>query len=928
MQPVRSSRLSGFDGLLAALAVVGLALLIYLLPRLHPNAAASFALGVDGAEAAAAQFLIERGYAVDDLEARVFFTSSPALLDTLQRTLGRTKARTALLAHGEPLTGFRWQVDWSEPFDLDSDEGRGPSLTRFTVWLTQDGQPFELQVRSGGARTAATDARTLTRALYGDSPVEVVLDSLPAGALRFEILPDSGLAAVTPARAWQARDRIMLGMAEQWQQEAASGERSPTRAPLSATAAIAIAEVHLAGTLPGALRLEPYWVYPVPDAGSDVARVRFIAPNPVLAQSVVADIEVDAHGVLRSLRYAPSEAPDGAPLARGDRAAASAMSVDVSSTSMVPIVRWGLFAVVVLVIAVLFLRRLAARAVDARAALIDAGIVATATLAWSFLVFPSYYLQFGAPMTTALLFTLVGGLLWAAGLGLLVFVGAATTDSLARSVFVEKLDALALVRNGAWMNRPVGLSLLRGVLGGLALAGLPVLLWLVTPSRAVYAGDTFSFIQPGVLVAPHLFLSTLWVAFVILHYGLLGTGALLARWKSHAGVVVVGLGVLGALAIVGPVGQGVDPGWMRWVFAGAYALGVAALFWRTDALTAFWAVVFSIWTYRFAVVAIADASPADGEVGIVVLGLAVVAGIAAVALRMDQTGQAVQRVEPSYLTELATRERLEREVEIAREVQRSFLPATMPDVPGLDLAATCVPAEEVGGDYYDLVPLEDGPYGARRLAVVVGDVSGKGIQAAFYMTLVKGFLRTLCRMHTSPAAVLTRLNRLFCENVPRGAFISMIYGVFDLDAGTFTFARAGHNPLILKRTDHQTADLLQPSGLAIGLSGGPLFDDVLVDHTLDLLPGDTLVFYTDGFSEAVDDDRALYTDARLATVTADAMHEIADRPAAQLLGSLVADVRAFAADDGLRDDMTMVVVRVDPALVHPTGNGAATVVEA
>ncbi|MEL7168401.1 MAG: SpoIIE family protein phosphatase, partial [Bacteroidota bacterium] len=114
-----------------------------------------------------------------------------------------------------------------------------------------------------------------------------------------------------------------------------------------------------------------------------------------------------------------------------------------------------------------------------------------------------------------------------------------------------------------------------------------------------------------------------------------------------------------------------------------------------------------------------------------------------------------------------------------------------------------------------------------------------------------------------------------------------------------------------------------------GLAHGPLFDDTLIDHTLDLLPGDTLVFYTDGFSEAVDDDRALYTDARLAEVTADAMHEVGDRAAAQLLGSLVADVRGFAAEDGLRDDMTMVVVRVDGQMAERTENGrTAQTVEA
>ena len=124
---------------------------------------------------------------------------------------------------------------------------------------------------------------------------------------------------------------------------------------------------------------------------------------------------------------------------------------------------------------------------------------------------------------------------------------------------------------------------------------------------------------------------------------------------------------------------------------------------------------------------------------------------------------------PSYIQELAQEERMKGELEIAYEVQASFLPRRMPMVEGLDLAAMCLPALEIGGDYYDFVELEKG-----RLAVVIGDVSGKGIQAAFYMTLVKGFFQTLCRMIDSPAELLRRLNVLFCENVPRGTFISMI----------------------------------------------------------------------------------------------------------------------------------------------------------
>ncbi|MEL7362268.1 MAG: hypothetical protein AAFN13_09365, partial [Bacteroidota bacterium] len=556
MQPVRSVRLSAFDGLLAVLALIGLGLLVGVLPRLHPNAAASYALGKDGAEAAAAQFLTDRGYPVEDLETQVFFGADVGLLDTLQQDFTRQGTRDALLG-GEPtLPAFRWQIDWRGEFGSGADEGPGPSGRRYTVWLTQDGRPYAVNIAPAGLQRGVLNRDVLAEALYGDGPAygdraaQTVLDSLPSTALRFEVLPDSGRAAPAYDADTRARDIDLLGFAFEEQYAASRDDRAATRIPLSAAAAVSIAEVHLAGTLQDALGLAPYSVRRAPDAGSEVALVRFVSREQVLGRDVVADVEVTAYGALHGVEFGPGADPDGPPLDETARTTASALNVQIDPTTMVPLLRWSLVVLVILVVVVLFLRRLAARAVDARAALIDAGIVAAATLVWGFLVYPNYYLQFGAPLTTALLFTLIGALLWAAALGLLVFLGAATTDSLARAVFVEKLDALALVRSGAWMNRPVGLSLVRGVLGGLALAGVPVLFWLVLDAHAAYGNDTFAFVQPGVLVTPHLFLSTLWVSFLVLHYGLLGTGSLLARWKPRAAAVVAVLALLGAFVVV------------------------------------------------------------------------------------------------------------------------------------------------------------------------------------------------------------------------------------------------------------------------------------------------------------------------------------------------------------------------------------------
>src|SRR5690606_24504137 len=125
-------------------------------------------------------------------------------------------------------------------------------------------------------------------------------------------------------------------------------------------------------------------------------------------------------------------------------------------------------------------------------------------------------------------------------------------------------------------------------------------------------------------------------------------------------------------------------------------------------------------------------------------------------------------------------------------------------------------------------------------------------------------LQTLCRDEPSPAQVLRRLNTLFCENVPRGTFISMIFGTLGVAARPFAFARAGPDPVILNRSPSQESDMMQPAGLAIGLASGPLFDNSIEEVTIDLRMGDVLVFYTDGFSEAMNRAKELYSDERLA----------------------------------------------------------------
>ena len=231
----------------------------------------------------------------------------------------------------------------------------------------------------------------------------------------------------------------------------------------------------------------------------------------------------------------------------------------------------------------------------------------------------------------------------------------------------------------------------------------------------------------------------------------------------------------------------------------------------------------------------------------------------------------------------------------------SFLPKSNPVVPRLDIASRCVPAQQVGGDYFDFIPLE-----GDRLGVAIGDVSGKGIQAAFFMTLTKGFLRALIQVSNSPSEILTHVNRLFYENVDRGTFISMAYGIFDTSANTFSVARGGHCPVILKRAGEARAELIQQTGLALGLNPNQLFVRTIQETCISFQQGDVFVLYTDGFTEAMNKAREEYGDERLLA----AIGQSSNGTAQAVLDALCADVRRFTGSAVQRDDMTIVVIRI------------------
>jgi len=250
--------------------------------------------------------------------------------------------------------------------------------------------------------------------------------------------------------------------------------------------------------------------------------------------------------------------------------------------------------------------------------------------------------------------------------------------------------------------------------------------------------------------------------------------------------------------------------------------------------------------------------------------------------------------------------RLEEELRIARDIQLSLLPRGTLGFPGLAISTVCVPAMEVGGDYFDFFRIDE-----RRVGFLIADVAGKGTFAALYMAELKGLMLSLSRIHPSPKRLLVEVNRILSHTLDGRSFISMTYAVLDLGDGRLEYARAGHTPLIHVTGQHHSrvARVLAPSGIVVGLQhpGAEMaFERHLDEASLMLQPGDVLVLYTDGLTEAMNEALDLFGETRLLSLAQQPTHDGVDALRERILAA-IADFRGTAIQ---HDDMTMIVMEV------------------
>lgn len=286
----------------------------------------------------------------------------------------------------------------------------------------------------------------------------------------------------------------------------------------------------------------------------------------------------------------------------------------------------------------------------------------------------------------------------------------------------------------------------------------------------------------------------------------------------------------------------------------------------------------------------------------------------------DQLGELAEsfnlmtREVTTLLGEMADKGRLEQEMFAAREIQQKLLPTGPLRLTGLVVSAFCEPAREVAGDYYDFLPITDSMIG-----MLIADVAGKGLAAGLYMAQLKVIVQSLSRLHHEPKAFLTAVNKVVAANLDGKSFITMSYGVIDVERREMTFARAGHCPLIHVPADQppgmRRARLLVPDGLVVGLQvdDGTMFDAILQEQTISLAPGDLVVWFTDGISETMNEAFDCFGEQRLARI----VEQYAHLPFDQLRSYILAELRAFAAGADQHDDMTMILMKIEPSTAAP-----------
>ncbi|MGK0289056.1 MAG: serine phosphatase RsbU (regulator of sigma subunit)/HAMP domain-containing protein [bacterium] len=252
------------------------------------------------------------------------------------------------------------------------------------------------------------------------------------------------------------------------------------------------------------------------------------------------------------------------------------------------------------------------------------------------------------------------------------------------------------------------------------------------------------------------------------------------------------------------------------------------------------------------------------------------------------------------LTTIQKNSRMEGEFKAVMAVQCSFLPKTNPTISGFDIASTFSPANEVSGDYYDFIEISP-----NETAFIIADVSGKGISAAMYGNVARTLLRNEAIDLKTPKKVLSALNQNLKREFQDNRFLTLCYGLLDYEKSTITYASAGHEPLVLIRGKTRQIEFLKPSGFPFSQLHADLFDDRLEEKTYQLESGDLLFFYTDGWTDVIDENDDMYGEERLYSL----VQSLASYSANEVIQKAYRRIVMFQGDNDQTDDITAIVLK-------------------
>ncbi|MBE0572758.1 MAG: SpoIIE family protein phosphatase [Ignavibacteriaceae bacterium] len=245
------------------------------------------------------------------------------------------------------------------------------------------------------------------------------------------------------------------------------------------------------------------------------------------------------------------------------------------------------------------------------------------------------------------------------------------------------------------------------------------------------------------------------------------------------------------------------------------------------------------------------------------------------------------------------KQKIERDLDLARKIQQGLLPQCIPDMSGLDICGEMIPAMQVGGDYFDLIQVS-----YSKLFVVVGDVSGKGLSASLYMTKLQTMIKLSCMDNKSPKEILVDINKRIYDELDRNWFVTITLALFDMETNKLTFCRAGHMPVL--QATNGTVQAYRTQGLGVGMEKGIVFEKSLLEEVVNIASGQTYAFFTDGVTEAMNERNEFFGDDNLNSI----LKNKTNSRSAEIVNEIWSSIKSFRGTAEVNDDMTMVVVKV------------------